>query len=85
MVLLSYQPSVDISMCSAHFQRHSTVPPVEYWHWWEEQRMDFISVPQYISARDAQSRAFFVSGRQMIAANSFTGIMTMDRAFRIQI
>jgi hypothetical protein len=42
--------------------------------------MDLISVPQYISSRDAQSRAFFVSGRQMTAATGFTVVMTMDRA-----
>jgi hypothetical protein len=50
--------------------------------------MDLISVPQYISLRDAQSQATFVSGRQMSAATSFTAVLNMDRASsksRIQI
>jgi hypothetical protein len=42
--------------------------------------MDLISVPQYISLCDAQSRAIFVSGRQMTAAISFTVVLEMDRA-----
>jgi len=50
--------------------------------------MNLISVPLYTSSRDAQSRAVFVSGRQMNAASSFNAVMKMDEAplvARIQI
>jgi hypothetical protein len=42
MILLSYQSSVDISIGSARFPRQSTLPPVQYWHWWGQRRMDLI-------------------------------------------